>query len=189
MNYNDDTEGIVEFPLTSEEIGVLRDIYSKFVVELGAQDVSRPEALSAIIKIAQKVSPHWVLKNFVNDDEFKVIKDGGMIRFVFDEDEGGEKMNYETKVTSGEVKVAQTILDHFGQGFKIRTPTVMTFMSCLRTALPTINKKVSAERALKVMIRGGFLEIEEEGEPIFNFLEKPKAKVVLGPEGEKYLSP
>ena len=108
MNYNDDTEGIVEFPLTSEEIGVLRDIYSKFVVELGAQDVSWPEAFSAIIGINPKVSHRWVLKNFINIDEFKIIKDGGMIRFVFDEDEeitpneekGGEKIK---GVTSGEV--------------------------------------------------------------------------------------
>lgn len=194
MNYNDDTEGIVEFPLTSEEIGVLRDIYSKFVVELGAQDVSWPEAFSAIIGINPKVSHRWVLKNFINIDEFKIIKDGGMIRFVFDEDEeitpneekGGEKIK---GVTSGEAKVAKTILDHFGEGFKIRTPTVMTFMNCLETSLPLINKKVNAERALRVMIRGKFIEVKEGEEPIFNFLESPKAKVVLGPEGEKYLSP
>lgn len=118
LNYNNDTEGIVEFPLTPEEIGVLRDIYSKFVVELGAQDVSRPEALSAIIKVAQKVSPHWVLKNLINNDEFKVIKDGGMIRFVFDEDEeitpsneGGEtvKNTYECRLSIGEKRIAKSL--------------------------------------------------------------------------------
>ena len=193
--YNNDAEGIMEFPLTPKEMGVLRDIYSNFVVELNAQEVSRPEALSVISRISQGANPFWILRNFINVDEFQLVEDKGMIRFVFDEDEeitssneekGGEKIK---GVTSGEAKVAKTILDHFGEGFKIRTPTVMTFMSCLKTALPTINKKVSAERALTVMIRGKFLEIEEEGEPIFNFLEKPKAKVVLGPEGEKYLSP
>ena len=168
LNYNNDTEGIVEFPLTPEEIGVLRDIYSKFVVELGAQDVSRPEALSAIIKVAQKVSPHWVLKNFINNDEFKVVKDGEMIRFVFDENK-----DFTNKMTSGEEKVAKSILDHFKQGFKVRNPSRITFESCLETAFPKIkNGKTTTTN----LINKGWLK-EVDG------------KIFIGEEGEKYLSP
>lgn len=121
--YNNDAEGIVELPLTPEEIDILRDIYSKFVVELEAQDASRPEALSAIIKVQgdnKKISPFWVLKNFVDIDEFQVIKDGGMILFTFDEDEeeiispnndkGGETVKtYECKLSVGEKKVAKSL--------------------------------------------------------------------------------
>lgn len=116
--YNNDAEGIMEFPLTPKEMGVLRDIYSNFVVELNAQEVSRPEALSVISRISQGANPFWILRNFINVNEFQLVEDKGMIRFVFDEDEeitpsneGGEtvKKTYECKLSVGEKKIAKSL--------------------------------------------------------------------------------
>lgn len=187
--YNNDAKGIVELPLTPKEMDILRGIYSKFVVELEAQDVSRPEALSAIIKVQgdnKNISPFWVLKNFINNDEFKIIKDGGMIRFISYEDEevspsneekGGEKMttkkDFTNKMTSGEEKVAKAVIDHFKEGFKIKNPSRELFENCLNTAFPKIKNGKAATTNL----------INKK------WLKEVDGKIFIGPKGEKYLSP
>lgn len=186
MNINNDVKDIVELPLTSEEINVLRDIYSKFVVELEAESVSKEKALSVIIKINPKISPRWVLEKFINIDEFQVIKEGEMIFFVFDEDEeviqpnndkGGEKMtvkkDFTNKMTSGEEKVAKAVLKKFEEGFKIRSPSRMVFENCLEVAFPRIE---NGRAATTNLINKGWLK-------------ETNGKISIGPEGEKYLSP
>lgn len=167
------------------ELPLAHKIYSKLVVELGAQDSNKNVVLTAIAKILvglelKKVpNPKGVLNTLCDYKEFNLIEDGDMIRFVFDEEttkKGGEKMNYTPSVTSGEAKVAEAILDHLGSGLTPQGVNKEAFEEVLTNKLHKINKRAKPRLALKVMMRGGYLQ-EKEG------------KIFLGEKGEKYLSP
>lgn len=166
------------------ELPLAHKIYSKLVVELGAQDSNKNVVLTAIAKILvglelKKVpNPKGVLNTLCDYKEFNLIEDGDMIRFVFDEEttkKGGEKMNYTPGVTSGEAKVAEAILDHLGAGLTPQGVNKEMFEEALTNKLPNINKRAKPHLALKVMLRGRYLQ-EKEG------------KIFLGEKGEKYLS-
>lgn len=171
-------------PMNINELPLAHEIYSKLVVELGAQDSTKDAVLSAIIKILGKMelkkvpNPKGVLNTLCDYKEFDLIEDGDMIRFVFDEEptkKGGEKMNYTPKVTSGEAKIAEAILDYLGAGLTSQGVNTETFEEVLKNKLPKINKRAKPHLALRVMIRGGYLQ-EEEG------------RIFLGEKGKEYLS-
>ena len=177
---------VIKMPINNiNELPLAHEIYSKLVVELGAQDSTKDAVLSAIIKILGELelkripNPKGVLNTLCDYKEFDLIEDGDMIRFVFDEEtteKGGEKMNYTPKVTSGEAKVAEAILDYLGAGLTPQGVNKETFEEVLKNKLHKINKRAKPHLALRVMIRGGYLQ-EKEG------------KIFLGEKGEKYLSP
>lgn len=164
---------------------LLDEIFGTLVVELEAQDAHKEEALAIIAKVLseKEVTPMPRVKGVLNTlcdyEEYNIKEDGDMIIFILDDEpkiKGGEKMNYTPKVTSGEAKVAEAILDYLGAGGL--TPQGVnkeTFEEVLKNKLPKINKRAKPHLALRVMIRGGYLQ-EKEG------------KIFLGEKGEKYLS-
>ena len=83
-------------------------------------------------------------------------------------------MNYENKNTSGENKIALAILEKCN--FEA-VPSVSkeSFEKYLKTILPSINKRVKVNLALKVMLRGEFIK-EEDG------------NILLGKNGKELLS-
>ena len=85
------------------------------------------------------------------------------------------KKEYKTGITSGERKIAHAILDKcdFKAVEKVKEED---FKGFLRVVSPSINKRIKADLAFKVMLRGGFIKAE-------------KGEISLGEEGEKYLSP
>lgn len=161
------------YGINSKEFVKLQEVSGNLVVEY-PEGVSREELTSVINNTINGVSA----KGFINDliDNHFCYEVDGIIYFGKKE-KGGEKVEIkEVGTTSGEEKVAKAILDHFAPGFKQGTkPSKMVFESCLKTALPSINKKVDLNLAMKVMVRGEFLKIEDE-------------KVFLGEEGKEYLS-
>lgn len=165
---------------------LLDKIFGYLVIRFEAQDVEKEAVLSAIGEYLckNKVSPMPLVKGVLNTlidyEEYKIVEKNGIITFVsYDETEekGGEKMttkkDFTNKMTSGEEKVAKSVLNHFKQGFKVRNPSRITFESCLETAFPKIKNGKAATTNL----------INK------NWLKEVDGKIFIGPEGEKYLSP
>ena len=164
----------------NEESVILSEIYSNIVVELNGEDTPIDKALHAIIKATRDFKkipdPKRILKILVRDYNIMIKND--VVCFIIDSDdesnnEGGEIMNYETKYTSGEEKVAIAVIRKFGEGFKIKNPSRMVFEDCLETSFPKIGK--NSHQATQKLIRGGYLQ-EKEG------------KIFLGEKGKKILS-
>lgn len=164
---------------------LLDEIFGTLVVELEAQDAHKEEALAIIAKVLseKEVTPMPRVKGVLNTlcdyKEYNIKEDGDMIIFIFDDEpkiKGGEKMNYTPGVTSGEAKVAEAILDHLGGRLTPQGVNKETFEEVLTNKLHKINKRAKPHLALKVMLRGRYLQ-EKEG------------KIFLGEKGEKYLSP
>ena len=165
----------------NKESVILSEIYSNMAVELDCRDTPIDKALQAIVKVTKDFDeipdPREILPLLVRDYDDIVIKDD-ILCFIIDSDdesnnEGGEIMNYETKYTSGEEKVAIAVIRKFGEGFKIKNPSRMVFEDCLETSFPKIGK--NSHQATQKLIRGGYLQ-EKEG------------KIFLGEKGKKILS-
>lgn len=86
-----------------------------------------------------------------------------------------KKKEYKAGITSGEEKIAHAILDKCN--FKaVATVSERDFIKYLEKITPSINRRIKANLAFKVLQRGDFIKVTN-------------GKVSLGEEGEKYLSP
>lgn len=162
----------MELPLNSEEETVIKRVSEKLVVEFGSQVASKADIKSAI-KAVWNGNPNWAIKTMIKSGYME--KEGENLRLI--NNKGGEKMekDYSTKITSGESKVSEAILDEFGRGFQMKgaIPEIIV-LECFEKALPRINKRAKANLALKKMLQGEYLE-EKDG------------KISLGEKGVKYL--
>lgn len=160
----------------------LSEIYSNLVVELQGRDTPVAKVLEAIVKVTKDFDkipdPRRILKILIRDYKDIIIKDD-VLCFIIDSDDesndkGGEIVkNYETRYTSGEEKVAITVVKTFAEGFKIRNPSRMVFENCLGISFPKIGK--NSHQATEKLIKGGYLQ-EKEG------------KIFLGEKGKEVLS-
>lgn len=169
----------------NNESVILSEVYRKLVVEFDIESMSIDDILSAIIVITKDYDPtprpKGVLNALCDYKEFPVTRNGDKIEFIVEIDdeikeEGGEiveKPNFKTRFTSGEEKVAESVIKKFGEGFKIRTPSRIVFEDCLATAFPKIGS--NSHQAVEKLIKGGYLQ-EKEG------------VISLGEEGKKILS-
>lgn len=163
-------------PLSSEDKAFIMKVLRYLAVELGTL---APEAdiLSAIKSSGFNCIPRGVFSAMIIHGYAKT--EGDNIRLISidsgNNDKGGENMkpDYKNKYTSGEEKVARAIIEKFGEGFKIRSPSRMVFEDCLRTGFPKIGN--NSHQATSKLIKGGYLQ-EKEG------------KILLGEKGKEILS-
>lgn len=161
-------------PLSSENETFLMKVLKYLIVELGT--IASEEAILSAIETSRfNCIPRGILAVMILNGYAKT--EGDKIRLIAKKEKGGEKMEKgHSGMTPGEDKVAKAILDHFKAGFEAgRTPSEMVFKSCLKTALPKINKKVDAKNAFIKMTDNDYIRIVE-------------GKVILGDEGKDYLS-
>lgn len=169
---------------TNKESVILSQVYSDLVVELQGRDTPVAKALEAIVKVTKDFDkipdPRRILKILIRDYKDIIIKDDVLCFIIGSDDEsndkGGEtvKKNYNNRNTSGENKIAFAILKECD--FEA-VPSVSkeAFEKYLEVILPSINKRVKPNLALKVMLRGAFLT-EEDG------------NISLGEKGKELLS-
>ena len=164
--------------ISKKDMDELVRIHQKLTVDFPQGKASKTEVLTSIKASGTKMIPKGALKALKQVQIVSVSDEDVYLRPI-NNNKGGDNMEktYEhSGVTPGEQKVAEAILDHFKPAFKVgRVPSKMVFMNCLKTALPSINKKVKADLAFKKMINNHYLEEKDN-------------KIILGVKGKKYLS-
>lgn len=164
--------------ILDKDMDKLVRIHQKLVVDFPEGKASESEVLSSIKASGIKVIPKGALKAMKQEQIVFVSGEDIYLRPI-NKNKGGDNMEKAYKhsgVTPGEQKVAEAILDHFKPAFEMgRIPSKMVFMSCLESALPSINKKVKADLAFKKMINN-------------HYLEEQNNKIILGVNGKDYLS-
>lgn len=172
----DNMKDINSIKISKRDMDKLVRIHEKLVVDFPEGKASESEVLSSIKASGIRVIPKGALKAL---KQVQIVSVSGEDVYLhpINNKKGGEKVDKKkTNMTSGEDKVAKAILDHFEAGFKAgRAPSEMIFKSCLKTALPKINKKVDAKNAFIKMTDNDYIRVVE-------------GKVVLGDEGKDYLS-